>query len=63
MDLVGLATAVTDVLNSSNMKTESSQHFAAPKTCDAKRPTVEILRHPFPLQRDLQEGCPGAPPI
>jgi hypothetical protein len=28
MDLVGLCTAVTDVLNSSNMEAESSQHFA-----------------------------------
>jgi hypothetical protein len=53
MDLVGLCTAVTDMLNSSNMKAESSQHFASPKACDAKRPTVESLRHPFPLQRDL----------
>jgi hypothetical protein len=43
------------------MKAESSQHFASPKTCDAKRPTVEILRHPFPFQRDFQEGCSQCP--
>src|SRR4030095_16165827 len=43
------------------MKVKSSKHFASPKTCDTKRPTVEILRHPFPFQRDFQEGCSQCP--
>jgi hypothetical protein len=40
------------------MKTESSEHFTSPKTCEAQGPTVEILDYPFSLYRDAQESCP-----
>ena len=44
-----------------NPKAESSQHFASSKTGNGKRSNVEILPHPFPFQRDFQDGCPQRP--
>jgi hypothetical protein len=43
----------TGTWQTSNMKAESSKHFAPPMTRDAYGPTVQILGHPFSLQRDV----------
>ena len=45
----------------SDMKPESSQHFASPKTCDAQGSAVEILDDPSSFQRDFQQGRPQRP--
>lgn len=38
-----------------NGNAKSRQHLAAPKTCDSQGSAVEILNHPFFLQRHFEE--------
>ena len=50
----GLSRAET----SSNLQSESIQHFASPQTREGQGPTVEILDYPFSFHRDVQKSCP-----
>src|SRR5580658_2994680 len=39
-----------------SLNIETILYFAPPQTGDAQRPAIEILGHPFSLQRDLQQS-------
>jgi hypothetical protein len=40
----------------SDMKAESSQHFASPKSCSVQSSAVKILDHPFSFQCNPQQS-------
>jgi hypothetical protein len=47
----------------SELKAESSQHFATPKACDSKSSATEIPDNPFSLSAILSKAAPSAPPM
>jgi hypothetical protein len=42
----------------SELKAESSQHFATPKACDSKSSATEILDNPFSFKSNSQQSRP-----